>query len=54
MKGENAERIMTKFAGLKANAYAYVVNDEVNNKEHEVKKVKVVKRCVTDKLKYSL
>lgn len=40
IKDENAGRIMIKFTGLKAKTYAYIVNDEDNNKEREVKKVK--------------
>lgn len=51
-KDENAGKIMTSFAGLKAKAYSYKIENESSN-DIEVKKVKGVKGSVIKKLNHS-
>lgn len=52
MKDENSGKIMREFAGLKAKAYAYIVeNNEESSKT--IKKVKGVKHSVVKKLQFN-
>ena len=44
MKGELGEKIMTKFAGLRAKTYSYITDDGSDNK-----KVKSTRKCVIKK-----
>lgn len=51
MKDENSGKIMREFAGLKAKAYAYTVEDNANCTK-TIKKVKGVKKSVVKKLEF--
>ena len=49
MKNELGGKIMTKFVGLKAKTYSYLIDDS-----SEYKKAKGIKKCVIKRLKFEI